>query len=131
MTPILKEYITDRIDYAETVLDTVDATPAIIDTIVIPTDKVYQIEVEITSVKSDYTLKGGFKIVATYVNNGGVVTLEGRIIYTHRQKETGLDVEFVLNSPNVEITVTGIAATTITWTCERKALINREEIYVD
>lgn len=122
---VLKEYENGREDVAETVLQTTNVTPTVIDVISIPTDKTYQIEVFINCAKSDWTQKGSFKLMALYVNDGGAISLLGSVQYLVRQKQTGLNVVLVVVGTSVKTYVSGIAATTINWTCDRVAKVER------
>lgn len=59
---------------------------------------------------------GGYKLVGTFRNIDGVVTQVGTTtaVATH-ETDAAWDAAFTISSPNVVVTVTGAAATTINW----------------
>ena len=94
---------------------TTDATPTVIDSIVIPTDYVVDLNITVIGIKDDATLKWDSHCLAGYANDSGTTTLEGTFTNAHKEGPAVWDVTPVLNSPNVDITVTGDGGTNINW----------------
>ena len=124
---IIQEYITDRVDFARTVLETTDGTDHTIDTIIIPTDAVYNVKITIFANTDDFLQMSSFDLIALYINDGGVVTQKGSTIYSYRQRETGWLATLTIVDATVVINVTGEAAKTVSWKCERSAFIMEDE----
>lgn len=124
---ILQEYITDRVDYARVAISTTNDVATLIDTITIPTDQTYNIEVLVQANKENFAEKGGFTIKGLYTNNAGTVTLQGSRAYPYRQRQEGWEVVFSISSPTILVFVYGMAATNINWKYERTAYLMEDK----
>ena len=125
MSTILKEYEDGTVDYAKTVKDS--AGNFTIDTITVPTDETYYVDVKITGVRSTYANKAYFHIRALYVNDGGTVTLKGKVQYISRQRDADLDAELTLSSPSIDVNITNGTGNNYHWKCIREATIMESE----
>lgn len=125
MSTILKEYEDGAVDYAKTVNRA--SGNFTIDTIIVPTDEAYYVDVKITGVRGTYANKAYFHIRALYVNDGGTVTLKGRRQYITKQADAGLMVVLTLASPNITVDITNSTGANYLWKCERVATIMESE----
>lgn len=125
MSTILKEYEDGSVDYAKTVKDS--AGNFTIDTITVPTDESYKVDAILSAVRSTYADKANFHLRAYYVNDGGVVTLQGRIQYLTKQGIAGISVTLTLASPSVTVDITNSTGNNYHWKCERVANIMESE----
>ncbi len=98
-------------------VQTTNATVTVIDSGAIPTG-VSVIDTVVVAVKSDYTAGASFKRSMTFLNNGGVITAIGSVT-DGGTKETNPAWDSTIDSSGTtwRATVTGVAATTITWYC--------------
>ncbi len=95
---------------------TTDAQVRTLDTIAVPNNKVILITADVIAKKSDMSAHAGFKLVASYRNNGGTVSIQGSVGYPHMARSGGWKVTLKRSGTNALLQVKGVASTTITWT---------------
>lgn len=97
-------------------VQTTDATVTVIDTIPIPTDESVGLRIDVTAIKNDGTKALDLSRKATFANDGGTVSLIGTETNSHfERQDVNMDVTLVISGTNVQVKVTGVAATTIDW----------------
>jgi len=95
---------------------TAGATATIIKSIAIPTNEIKQIDVHATAYKADGVQLASFNTVRSAKNVSGTVTLQGAPIHKYRlRSKKTLAITFVVNSTSIDVKVTGLAATALTW----------------
>lgn len=90
----------------------------------LPTNqKTTMVEANIVGLKSDYSVGAGYKLIATFRRDGDTVTQIGATtaVATH-EDAAGWDADIQVKSSEtpdqVQVVVTGAAATTINWRCQ-------------
>jgi hypothetical protein len=104
-------------------LATTDATVTAIDSINVPTERVYAVKSFIVASRNT-TSSGGtagdathYKISGVFRDSAGTVEQIGDTVKIASETDLGWDVGFSVSSPNVEIQVTGEASVDIDWRC--------------
>lgn len=86
--------------------------------------KTTMVEANIVGLKSDYTKGVGYKLVATFRRDGNDVTQIGTtaVLATHEDGSFDCDADVQVKTSatpdDIQVVVTGIAATTINWRCQ-------------
>jgi hypothetical protein len=98
-------------------LATIDATAnQTLHTFAIPTSTTVMIEVNVIAKRSTTETGAGYKLIATYKNVAGAVTLIGAVATTLSAEDVaGWDCNLAISGTNVLCRVTGAAASNITW----------------
>lgn len=100
-------------------IQTTDATVTTLDSLTLEDENTYNISAQIVGVKSDGTDRASYNFIGTYYRTGaGNATIQGSVTTTHTE-ESNSSWSCVLdtNSNDVRVRVTGVAATTIEWSC--------------
>lgn len=106
------------LDVQAMTLQTTNATPGNVLTIAIPTGGVVVVEVVVVARIGTVSSGAGYTTQATYKNNAGTVTLIGAALAPLIAEDAGLasaSIALAISGTNVNVQVTGIAATTIEW----------------
>jgi hypothetical protein len=84
----------------------------------IPLNQGVLIEVRVAGTRDDVSDVGGYVALATFRNQAGVVSLVGSIVddFVAEDNPAWTGPDFVIVGTNVQMTVTGVAATIINWT---------------
>lgn len=98
-------------------VQTSDATPTTLATIVLLDENTYYVEALITAVQSDGTDRASYKIACTaYRTGAGSAALQGGVTIIHaNESNAALDATFTVSGNNLLVTITGIAAETWEW----------------
>lgn len=102
---------------------TADATPVVAASFQTVPDKIYWFEVKIIAAYSDTTAGGSWWRQAAFrTSAAGVLTQIGstRSVVTDNEDTAGMDVTVAASGTTVQVTVTGVAATTIYWRLDSK-----------
>ena len=100
-------------------VQTTDATQTTVDSITLLDENTYHLSAYVIGVQSTGGNRASYHIEATaYRTGAGAATLQGAVTSVHSQESDGTwDVTFTVSSNDVRVSVTGVAATTIEWTC--------------
>lgn len=108
----------------QTAVQTTDATVTVLDTIPmgVLTAPINVIESVVTGARTGGSSgtagdSAGYKIIATYKNVAGTVTLVGSIVVVmSSEDQAAWNCTFAVNGQNIELRVTGAANNNVTWT---------------
>ena len=100
----------------QSIVQTTDATPTAIATIVMPTNTVYAVTATITGFKSDYSAALGGTVVYT-ARRAASTAIEVAVPSVVVQTDSTPAIDADVNANNIRILVTGVAAETWNWTC--------------
>lgn len=105
-----------------TEVQTDDDTQTTIDSITLEDENVYHIEAYIIAVLSNGTQRASYHIAATVYRTGaGNATIQGSVTELHVEESNGsLGATFTVDTNDVRVSVTGIAAETWEWGCTIK-----------
>lgn len=98
-------------------LSTTDATETVAATIPTFTDRAYHVHATIVATETDdHDEVASYEIAATFKNDGGTVTQVGSTGEIYAGESTGgWAVAFAVDGTNIQIKVTGAAATNVSW----------------
>jgi hypothetical protein len=97
---------------------TVGATTVTLNTLVTQTNKVTQYRVYCLGRRDDNATGVGYRLLATFSNNGGTVTQLGTTDAVEQPSTSATTCEFTISGSNVLVRATGIAAETWEWQSE-------------
>lgn len=109
----------DGVIYSDAIeVQTTDATPTTLGSVTLLDENTYLLSCNIIGVKSDGTDRAVYHIEAGFYRTaGGGATIIGSQTTVHTaESDSTWDANFVANGNDVEVQVTGAAATTIQWT---------------
>jgi hypothetical protein len=99
-------------------VQTTDATQTTIESITLTDANTYQVEARVVGVKSDGTDRASYFIACTvYRTGGGGATIQGQTTLHEGESNAAWDATFTVSGNNLRVSVTGVAATTIEWSC--------------
>lgn len=99
-----------------TTTTTTDDTVTVLETQVIPTGTVKQIEVHVTATNADGSKTGTWTMTQTFQNLAGTVTAtDVRVWAVRTRNDSDWDPSFVISGSSVEVRVQGGASESITW----------------
>jgi len=100
-------------------VQTTDATATQIDQFDLDDEEVYMVQISVVGITADGSDRCGvIKSAVAYRDGGGSATLQGNVAtMLEEYSDSNWDVNLTVNSNAIRATVTGVAATTINWTC--------------
>lgn len=98
-------------------INTTDATQTVAATVTTYNDAIFQVTARVVAaVTSDRSKGAGYTLIGVFKNNGGTLTQIGSTtVVSSIESDGGLDAAFAVSSPDIQVKVTGIAATNISW----------------
>lgn len=98
---------------------TTDATQTTIDSFTLDDEETYMVQIFVVGTKDDGSDRCGvIKQAVLYRDGGGNATLQGNVSTTLEEySDLNWDVDITVSGNDVRASVTGVAATTITWKC--------------
>ncbi len=97
---------------------TSDATVTTIDSITLDDNTVYHAKARVTGIKNDYSQRASYEFDVTAYRAGGNAIIQGTVTSLHSQESDATwDAIFTVNGNDLRVSVTGVVATTIRWTC--------------
>lgn len=114
---VTKKTIEDLTVNATDTVQTTDATQTTLDSFTLTDENTYHVEALVTGVQSDGTDRASYHIACTvYRTAAGAATLQGSVTNIHaNESNASLDCTFTVNSNDLRLSVTGIAAETWEW----------------
>jgi hypothetical protein len=103
-------------------VQTTDGTETAIASVVLLDNSVYSIEVDVVGLQSDGANRASYRIISTFYRYaGGGAAAQGTATLVHvEESDINWDVALTPNGNNIDVNVTGYAATTINWICYLK-----------
>ena len=97
--------------------NTTDATQSVAATIPTYTDSVFQVVASIVAAATaDRSKAASYVLVGAFKNNGGTLTQIGSTtVLSFLETDAGWDVAFAVSGTDIQLKVTGVAATAISW----------------
>lgn len=110
----------DATGVARSTVQTTDATPTVLATATPADETLVTIRATICGLQSDGSNGVGYAIIGTFRRDGGTTVQVGTTTAVHTAEDAALTtalVAFNVSSPDVQVLVTGVLATTINWAC--------------
>jgi len=103
-------------------VQTTDATVTVVDNITLSDENTYHVEALIVGVKTDGSQRASYHIAGTfYRTSAGNATQQGSTTLLHSEEsDANWATTFTVDTNDVRVSVTGVAATTIEWGCTLK-----------
>jgi|APSaa5957512576_1039674.scaffolds.fasta_scaffold16428_3 hypothetical protein len=114
---LTKKMIDDITIAATDTVQTTDATQTTLDSFALTDENTYHVEALVTAVQSTGAERASYHIACTVYRTGaGSATLQGAVTVVHaNESDANLDCTFTVNSNDLRLSVTGIAAETWEW----------------
>jgi len=102
-----------------TTVQTTDDTQTTIDSFTLDDEETYMVQINVVGTKSDGSDRAGsIKSALLYRDGGGVATIQGvEGVTLEEYSDSNWDISITVSGNDVRASVTGVAATTINWTC--------------
>ena len=114
---LTKKMLDDITISATDTVQTTDATQTTLDSFTLTDENTYHVEALVTAVQSTGAERASYHIACTVYRTGaGSATLQGSVTTIHgNESDANLDCTFTVNSNDLRLSVTGIAAETWEW----------------